>query len=162
MTDKKVIVNFTALTFGIAYLVSGVLIVLGPFGYRVYSWVDTFPQFCANVPFAVYVLSPAIASYIVLKRSHQVAGLREWLKTVFHAKNSGYPYLLVIAGLVLYFSLHAALSGRTAMAHPFYVFSSPCRAIFSSAGWRKLDGRISCSQGLSKNMAMSYPVFFPE
>ena len=45
MTNKKVIVNFTALTFCIAYLVSGVLIVLGPFGYRVYSWVDTLPQF---------------------------------------------------------------------------------------------------------------------
>src|SRR5699024_2747069 len=46
-------VNFTALTFCIAYLVSCVLIVLGQFGYRVYSWVDTLPQFCANLPFAV-------------------------------------------------------------------------------------------------------------
>lgn len=122
MTDKKVIVNFTALTFCIAYLVSGVLIVLGQFGYQVYIWVNTFPQFCANIPFAVYILSPAIASYIVLKRSHQVAGLREWLKTVFCVKNGIYPYLFVIAGLVLYFSLHAAFSGRTAIALPFYVF----------------------------------------
>lgn len=140
MTDRKVIVNFTALTFGIAYLVSGVLIVLGPFGYRVYSWVDTLPQFCANIPFAVYILSPAIASYLVLKRSRQVAGLREWLRTVFHAKNSGYPYLLVIAGLVLYFSLHAAFSGRAEMALPFYVFflSLPGNLLIGGleeAGW---------------------------
>ena len=140
MTVKKVIVNFTALTFGIAYLVSGVLIVLGQFGYRVYSWVDTLPQFCANIPFAVYILSPAIASYLVLKRSRQVAGLREWLRTVFHAKNSGYPYLLVIAGLVLYFSLHAAFSGRAGVALPFYVFflSLPGNLLIGGggeAGW---------------------------
>lgn len=140
MTDKKVIVNVAALTFCIAYLVSGVLIVLGQFGYRVYSWVDTLPQFCANVPFAVYILSPAIASYLVLKRSHSVAGLREWLRTVFHAKNSGYPYLLVIAGIVLYFSLHAAFSGRAGVALPFYVFflSLPGNLLIGGleeAGW---------------------------
>ena len=140
MTGKKVIVNFTALTFCIAYLVSGVLIVLGQFGYRVYSWVDTLPQFCANIPFAVYILSPAIASYLVLKRSHQVAGLREWLQTVFHAKNSGYPYLLVIAELVLYFSLHAAFSGCAEPALPFYVFflSLPGNLLIGGleeAGW---------------------------
>ena len=140
MTDRKVIVNFTALTFGIAYLVSGVLIVLGPFGYRVYSWVDTLPQFCANIPFAVYILSPAIASYLVLKRSHSVASLRAWLRTVFHAKNSGYPYLLVIAGIVLYFSLHAAFSGCAEPALPFYVFflSLPGNLLIGGleeAGW---------------------------
>ncbi len=140
MTDRKVIVNVAALTFCIAYLVSGVLIALGPFGYRVYSWVDTLPQFCANIPFAVYILSPAIASYLVLKRSHSVTGLREWLKTVFHAKNSGYPYLLVIAGLTLYFSLHAAFSGRAEPALPFYVFflSLPGNLLIGGleeAGW---------------------------
>lgn len=140
MTDKKVIVNFTALTFCIAYLVSGVLIVLGQFGYRVYSWVDTLPQFCANLPFAVYILSPAIASYLVLKQSRQITGLREWLQTVFHAKNSGYPYLLVIAGIVLFFSLHAAFSGRAEMALPFYVFflSLPGNLLIGGmeeAGW---------------------------
>ena len=140
MTDKKVIVNFTALTFGIAYLVSGALIALGPLGYRVYSWVDTLPQFCANIPFAVYNLSPAIASYLVLKRSHSVTGLRAWLRTVFHAKNSGYPYLLVIAGIVLYFSLHAAFSGRAEPALPFYMFflSLPGNLLIGGleeAGW---------------------------
>jgi len=33
--DKKIIVQFTVLTFCIAYLVSGTLIVLGHFGYSV-------------------------------------------------------------------------------------------------------------------------------
>ena len=122
MTDRKTVTNFTVLTFCIAYLVSGVLIILGQFGYQVYNWVDTLPQFCANIPFAIYILSPAIASYIILRRNNKVAGLREWLKTVFYAKNSGHPYLLMIAGLVLYFSLHAAFSGRAEMSLPLYVF----------------------------------------
>ena len=140
MTDKKVIVNFTALTFCIAYLVSGALIALGPLGYRVYSWVDTLPQFCANIPLAAYILSPAIASYITLKRSHKVAGLREWLRTVFYAKNKGYPYLLIITGLVLYFALHAAFSGPTEPAFPFYAFflSLPGNLLIGGleeAGW---------------------------
>ena len=66
MGDKKIVVHFTVLTFCIAYLISGTLIILGKAGYRVYSWVDTPLQFCMNIPFAVYILSPAIASYIIL------------------------------------------------------------------------------------------------
>ena len=41
MIDKKIIVHFTVITFCFAYLVSGALIVLGQFGYRVYSWVES-------------------------------------------------------------------------------------------------------------------------
>lgn len=122
MTDRKTVTNFTVLTFCIAYLVSGVLIILGQFGYQVYNWVDTLPQFCANIPFAIYILSPAIASYIILRRNNKVAGLREWLKTVFYAKSNIYPYIFVVAGLVLYFSLHALFSGNAGAALPLYVF----------------------------------------
>ena len=122
MTDKKIILHFTALTFCIAYLVSGSLIVLGKFGYRVYSWVDTLPQLCMDVPFAIYILSPAIASYIVLKKNNKIVNLRDWLKTVFHAKNNIYPYLFVVTGLMLYFSIHVVIGGRVEMALPFYAF----------------------------------------
>ena len=38
MGDKKIVVHFTVLTF------------------------------CMNIPFAVYILSPAIASYIILRK----------------------------------------------------------------------------------------------
>ena len=70
MAGKKIIAHFTVLTFCIAYLVSGSLIVLGKLGYRVYGWVNTLPQFCMDIPFAIYILSPAIASYIVLKKQN--------------------------------------------------------------------------------------------
>lgn len=122
MTNKKITVQFTILTFAIAYLVSGTLIALGQFGYSVHNWVNTIQQLGMNIPFAIYILSPAIASYIVLKRNHKIAGFKEWLKTVFYAKNNISIYLFVVAGLALYFLIHIAVSGRAEMALPFYTF----------------------------------------
>lgn len=122
MTDKKIIVQFTALTFCIAYLVSGALIALGQFGYSVHNWVNSFQQLGMNIPFAIYILSPAIASYIVLKKNNKVADFKEWLKTVFYAKNNISIYLFVVAGLALYFLIHIAVSGHTEIVLPFYTF----------------------------------------
>jgi len=67
-------------------------------------------------------LSPAIASYIVLKKNNKIAGFKEWLKTVFYAKNNVLLYLFVVAGLALYFLIHIAVSGHTPMGLPFYTF----------------------------------------
>jgi len=122
MKDKKIIVQYTALTFCIAYLVSGTLIVLGNFGYTVYNWVNTLQQFAMNIPFGIYILSPAIASYIVLKKNNKIAGFKEWLQTVFYAKNNILLYLFVVAGLALYFLIHIVVSGSTPMGLPFYTF----------------------------------------
>jgi len=75
-----------------------------------------------NIPFAIYILSPAIASYLVLKKNNKIADFKEWLKTVFYAKNNISLYLFVIAGLVLYFMIHIAVSGRVKMVLPYYTF----------------------------------------
>ena len=140
MTGKKITVQFTTHTFCIAYLVSGALIFLGQFGYSVQNWVHSLQQFGMNVPFAIYILSPAIASYIVLKKNNKIADLREWLKTVFYAKNNIFLYLFVVAGLALYFLMHIAVSGRSEMVFPFYTFflSLPGNLIIGGleeAGW---------------------------
>lgn len=140
MADKKIIVQFTMLTFCIAYLVSGALITLGQFGYSVYNWVHSLQQFVMNIPFAIYILSPAIASYIVLKKNNKIAGFKEWLKTIFYFKNNISLYLFVVAGLSLYFLIHIAVSGRTEMVLPFYTFflSLPGGLIIGGleeAGW---------------------------
>jgi len=140
VANKKVIVQFTVLTFCIAYLVSGTLIVLGQFGYTVHNWVHSLQQFAMNIPFAIYILSPAVASYIVLKKNNKVADFKEWLRTVFYAKNNIFFYLYVAAGLALYFLIHLAVSGRTEMALPFYTFflSLPGNLIIGGleeAGW---------------------------
>ena len=102
MSDKKVTLQFTALTFCIAYGVSGVLIVFGRFGYKVYGLVHSLEQFAMNIPFAIYILSPAIASYIILKKNNEVADFKEWMKNVFYIKNRISIYLFVVAGLTLY------------------------------------------------------------
>lgn len=122
MTDKKIIVQFMMLTFCIAYLVSGALIALGQFGFSVHSLVQSLQDFGMNIPFAIYILSPAIASYIVLKKNNKIADFKEWLKNIFYAKNNMSLYLFVVAGLALYFLIHLAVSGRTKMVLPFYTF----------------------------------------
>ena len=83
MRDRKITIQFTVITFCIAYLVSGCLIVLGQFGYSVYNWVNSLQQFVMNIPFSIYILSPAIASFIVLKNNNKISNFKEWLKTVF-------------------------------------------------------------------------------
>ncbi len=174
MTDRRIIAQFTALTFFIAYLTSGTLIVLGQFGYTVHNWVQTLPQFVGNVPFAIYILSPAIASYVVLKQSRTVANLKEWLVTVFYAKNSILLYVYVIAVLALYFLIHLAVSGPTGMALPFYMFllSLPGNLIIGGmeeAGWvYVLQSRLDTALGyVRSSLVMSgiwtlwhIPLFF--
>ncbi|NLP33717.1 MAG: CPBP family intramembrane metalloprotease [Clostridiales bacterium] len=139
-TDRKIIVQFTVLTFCIAYFVSGALIVLGQFGYSVHNWVHSLQQFMMNIPFAIYILSPAIASYIVLKKNNIITDIIEWLKTVFYSKNNILLYLFVVAGLALYFFIHYAVSGRKELVLPFYTFflSLPGNLIIGGleeAGW---------------------------
>ena len=140
MRDNKVILQFIVLTFCIAYIVSGTLIFLGQFGYSVYNWVYTLQQFVMNIPFAVYILSPAIASYIVLKKNNKIANFKEWVKTVFYIKNSIFSYLFVMAGLMLYFLIHIVVSGCTEIVLPIYTFflSLPGNLIIGGleeAGW---------------------------
>lgn len=122
MTDKKIAIQFTVVTFIIAYATAGALIFLGQFGYRVYNFTNTFKQFAANIPFAIYILSPAIASYFVLKKNKRITCLIEWLKNVFYVKNNCFPYLFIVLGLVMYFGIHLVVSGHALTEFPFYIF----------------------------------------
>ena len=140
MTDTRIAWQFTALTFVIAYGFAGALIIAARFGYEVNNVVTSFPEFLANVPFSVYILSPAIASYIVLRKSGQIAGLRGWLQVVFLAKGRPAGYLLVVSALVVYFSLHLLVSGPSTYALPWFMFllSLPGNLIIGGmeeAGW---------------------------
>lgn len=144
MINKKITVQFTLLTFYLAYLMAGILIVLGQHGYSVQSTIQSsfqsLPHLLTNLPFAVYVLSPAIASYVVLKKHGKVTSFKEWLKLVIHVKIGFSRYLFVVAGLVLYFGIHLAVAGRTENVLPFYLFFSnlPGNLIIGGmeeAGW---------------------------
>lgn len=122
MRSKKIAIQFTLLTFCIAFIVSGTLIVLSQFGYTVYNWVDTPLQFISNIPFAIYILSPAIASYIILKKNEEINGVMEWLKSVFYIKNSMLVYLYVFALLAVYFLIHFMVTDNKELAMPLYTF----------------------------------------
>lgn len=173
-TDRGVAIEFTALTFGIAYIVSGVLIVLGHYGYTVHNWVETFPQLVENAPFAIYILSPAIASYVVLRHRGRVAGPREWLATVFHFRNSAFVYAYVILVLGVYFLAHLVVSGPSPSALPFYtlLLSLPGNLVIGGleeSGWAyilqpKLDsvlGYVRSSLVMSGIwLAWHVPLFF--
>lgn len=135
-------IQFTVLTFFIAYLVAGILIFLGQYGYIVYNWVNTIQEFGMNIPFSIYIMSPAIASYIILRKHNRVAGIKEWLSNVFYMKNKGYPYLFVLAGISLYFMIYLMITGRATVL-PFYTIflSLPGNLIIGGleeAGWMYL------------------------
>lgn len=93
MSNKKIVIQFVALTFCIAYSVSGALIFFCQYGYKVYNWVNSPQEFLMNIPFSVYIMSPAIASFVVLRKNNKIANLKEWIKRVFCIRNNGYPYL---------------------------------------------------------------------
>ncbi|MET7132949.1 CPBP family intramembrane metalloprotease [Cellulosimicrobium sp. MI9406] len=140
MTDARIARQFVTLTFLIAYGLSGGLIVAARFGYEVNNVVTTVPELLANVPFALYILSPAIASYVVLRANRRVSGLREWLRLVFAIRGRPAGYLLALSALALYFALHLLISGPSAHALPWFMFflSLPGNLVIGGmeeAGW---------------------------
>lgn len=93
------------------------------------------------LPFtALYGLSPAIASFIVLKRNKEVSGIKEWLKNVFFVKTNILNYLLILFLLALQVLRNVILVGMPLVA-PFYMFFFflPFMLIgggMEEAGWR--------------------------
>ncbi|MFE4464038.1 CPBP family intramembrane glutamic endopeptidase [Oerskovia sp. NPDC056781] len=140
MTDARIARQFMALTFLIAYGLSGGLIVAARFGYEVHNVVTTVPELLANVPFSIYILSPAIASYVVLRANRKVSGLWEWVRGVFSARGRPAGYLFAFSALAVYFSLHLLVSGPSAHAVPWFMFflSLPGNLVIGGmeeAGW---------------------------
>lgn len=140
LNNKKVTIEFTILTFGIAYIISIFLIISSHFGYTVYNWVSSIQEFFSNIPFAIYILSPAIASYSILKKNERISGIKEWLGNVFYLEKNLAPYLYVFILLIIYFSIHFIVSDNKEFALPFYTFflSLPGNLIIGGleeAGW---------------------------
>jgi len=94
--DKKITLQFLLLTFTITILVGTFLFVFSLQGLKI-TWTDIrlFPIL------SLYALSPAIASFIVLKKNGEVTGLKEWLKNIFYVKSSISHYLFIVFMLSL-------------------------------------------------------------
>lgn len=133
--NRKITVQFTMITFIIVAVMTIPLIFLGRLGFAVQSADHAW----MNIPFIVYVCSPAIASYIALKRNGKVSGLKEWLKNVFKFRNKLSHYAFVVFGIALFFAIQITFSGLTEMA-PFFMFFIflPIALIFGGmeeSGW---------------------------
>ncbi len=123
MITKKTVIQYTLLTFIFSFFTSSIVIALGQFGYSINTTLEEAIQNpWVNIPFGLYVLSPAIASYIVLKKNHHITSFRDWLKTVFYVKNSFFSYMFIIGSLTLYFLIHLVVSNSTSNKLPFYMF----------------------------------------
>jgi len=133
--NKKVVVQFTVLTFAITLVAATGMFVFAHFGIPV---VFTDPR--VALLFALYALAPAIASYVVLKKHGKISGFKEWIKNVFYAKTSIFNYLFIVLGLALYFIAHIAVAGLTE-SQPFYMFFVMIPIMLfgggmEEAGWR--------------------------
>lgn len=138
-------VKFTVWTFLIMVLGWGICVVYGQFDITLNN------HFWLYIPFFLGGWSPTIASYIVLKKSNQVTGFKEWLKNIFSVKQPVWLYALVIFLCAVYFVPQILISG-TEKIYPMYrlILFAPLM-LFSGgleeAGWRyilqpELDKRI--------------------
>jgi membrane protease YdiL (CAAX protease family) len=58
-------------------------------------------------------LSPAIASYIAMKKNGKVTGFKQWFKLIFNVKTRFVYYLLALAPVAVYHILNRVISGAT-------------------------------------------------
>jgi len=103
----KLTVQFILLTFGIMLVTWGTMIVLGQFGIveSIHPWVFILQL--------IGGLSPAIASYIALKKNKKIAKFKEWLKLMFNVKVRFVYYLLAILPIAAFHIFNRVISSVT-------------------------------------------------
>ena len=99
--NKSVVRDFLVATFSIVVIFAGFLIIMGRFGFQVQALGS---QIWLNIPFVIYVCSPAVACYLVLKKHGYVSNFGAWLKNILNFRAKFSHYLLVIIGILIYYS----------------------------------------------------------
>lgn len=133
--NKKTVVQFIVLTFFIRLIFGGGLVVCEQLGFT----LNEYPLL--YLPFLISAWSPAIASFVVLRKNNEVSSLKEWLKNIFTIKTSVYNYLFVAALLIVYMVSMVVTSGLNRV-NPIYMFfilmlaSLLAGAGMEEAGWR--------------------------
>jgi len=132
--NKRIVINYTIITFAIMLIACGMLIVFGHFGFTLEK------HFWLYIPFIFGGFSPAIASYIVLKKNHGVKSFKEWIKNVFAVKSSIRFYFLVLLLSIVYFISQILIGGLEQM-NPIWMFFvllplMPLGGGMEEAGWR--------------------------
>ncbi len=132
--NKNVFWGHLLLTFLIMAICWGSCVLLGVNGLTMngYAWIY-LPWFTGGI-------SPAIASYIVLKKSGEATGFKDWIKHVFDFKHCVWAYLLAILFPVLHTILMCLISGfRKGMPIywlPLMIIAMIFAGGMEEAGWR--------------------------
>jgi membrane protease YdiL (CAAX protease family) len=132
--NRKIITQFTALTFSIALILWGICILLGQFGITIEN------NYWLYIPYLLGGFSPTIASYITLKKSNEITGFKEWIKNVFTFKSPIRFYLLVIILNAVYLIPQIIINGTEEMNPLYLLIILPPLMLFGGgmeeAGWR--------------------------
>lgn len=132
--NKKIFFGHLLLTFAIAAICWGACIILG------INNITTKDQKWIYAPWFIGGMSPAIASYIVLKRNKQVIGFGDWIKHVFDFKHNVRAYLLAIALPIIQMALMCLISGyKTGLPLyflPLMIIAMVFAGGLEEAGWR--------------------------
>ena len=129
------VTQFIVLTFIIMLIFWGGMVVCGQLGIT----LNKYPLL--YIPQIIGAWSPAIASFIVLKKNNKVSGMKEWLKNILTVKTSVYNYLFVAVLFVVFMSTLLLTSGVNKI-NPLYMFliwilaSLIAGAGMEEAGWR--------------------------
>ena len=130
----RVFFEHLILTFLIIAVLWGLCILLGAFG------VTMKTAFLVYIPWFLGGVSPAIASFVVLKKNGLVSGFFDWLKQIFDFKHKIYPYLLVIIFPVIQVALMCFYSGyRTGLQLywlPLMILAMIFAGGLEEIGWR--------------------------
>jgi len=145
MMNTKIVVHFICLTFLIMLIAAAVeFIVAQTLGEMLVMEEAGGFSFGNHAIFGIIVaiigaLSPAFASYMVLKKNGEVANVREWLKNIFYFKGKMFPYIFAAFAVVLYMSVHAIFSGVEGVMPLYMLFILMPFALLAGgmeeAGW---------------------------
>lgn len=132
--NKKVFYGHLILTFIIMGVCWGTCIILGLNSLTIknQAWI--------YIPWFIGGISPAIASYIILKKNKEVKSFKDWIKNVFDFKNKIWGYLLAIVFPILNMILMCLISGYKKGLPLYYLPLMILAMIFAGgveeAGWR--------------------------
>ncbi|MCR4787374.1 MAG: CPBP family intramembrane metalloprotease [Lachnospiraceae bacterium] len=132
--NGKVFFGHLILTFVIMGICWGICIITGINGMTLNDcpWL--------YIPWFAGGISPAIASYILLKKNGEVTGFKDWIKHVFDFKHSVQAYILTILFPILHTILMCLLSGYRKGLPIYWLPLMILAMIFAGgleeAGWR--------------------------
>ena len=111
--NRKLILTYLLITFGISYFLWGVVLVLTGLCIKLEN------PLCMTL-YLLGSFGPAFGSYIAQRKENRIAGFRDFIKKSFHFKSSVFSYLLVVLFLLLYF-IFPFVTGQITLGIPVYI-----------------------------------------